>query len=305
MEMRPIVFILILWLFCLVHPAGVGASSVYFDPNQPFLFADKTSYGMFIGNKSQDPGKETYHGDQQAMMIASKFTNYGATVVSAPGSTGTASGALGSWIYNYAGLVSSGTFSNSENFLLYLTGHGIKSNYDNKKFGVVLGSNTDDISNIITNYDLAEYLKLIPKNVNKVVVIDACYSGGFIETLKSVKNISILTSSSSFTRSGYDADGSFFGREMAQFLQDLNGQGFTFDDMVDYIKYNFNFTNYMGMRAYELGAGDPITLTPDDFAIQTYQSPAYNPVPEPSTLCFLCIGVALIYITKRGKVTKI
>lgn len=287
-------------LLSLLMCPTVNASSVYLTSDQPFLFKDKSTYGMFIGSVDPIPGKQTYYADQQAAMIAMQFINYGATVMSTPGNTGESSAQIGASIINYANLVKDGTFKNSDTFVLYLTGHGSRSDIDKSKYGIQFGD-PDETNNILSNYDLTDYLTYIPSDINKIVILDACLSGGFIKELKTLKNISILTSANSLSGTGYNKDGSLFGIQIAKFLHDQNGKGFTFDDMVDYVRFNFNYGNYYGMQAYELGPGDPMTLSPDDFTIQVYESPTYNPVPEPSTLLLLCAGFASISIIRKRK----
>ncbi len=185
------------------------------------------------------------------------------------------------------------TFTEVETFIFYLNGHGLKTSSNNEPNAIFTASDGLHNNYGLTDIKLQEYLSILPRTMNKIVILDSCYSGGFIDELKKVNNISILTSASSTSKSFYGSDGiSMFSRELYQFLDEQGGRGFEFFDMVNYIKFNFYFNKYRGMKAYELGAGDPVELSEEYFNIQTYQSPTYQPVPEPST--FILLGGGLI-----------
>lgn len=291
-------------------------ASFYIDPlsENDYLtgsFTDRKTYGMFFG-VNDDRGQD-YYGATGAFNIGMQFTYFGSTVFGtgksgSDGNTNLTSSNIGASIANIANLVPN-TFNNLDNFVFYITGHGYKDGSTN---GVNIG--TDSRGNIIsiTDSDLTKYLKLLPSEVDKVVIIDACHSGGFIDELKALNNISVLTAanntSSRYTGGmvAYNEVGlSFFGEELREFFMDQRGYGFDFDDMVNYLKINLFYDKYAGMKAYELGAGDEITLTEDFFNIQTYQSPDSNPVPEPGTIALLGLGIAgLTVYGKRRKNTK-
>jgi len=79
------------------------------------------------------------------------------------------------------------------------------------------------------DYQLAFMLKQLPSSTTKIIIIDACFSGGFITELKSVPNIWILTAAR-HDEYGRVALEHFFTRGLVRALQrrsnaDKNGDG--------------------------------------------------------------------------------
>ncbi len=288
-------------LIYLLLVSGAFSSEIYFDhPANNNLYDSKT-LALFVGI-NDDTGRD-YKGATVAEVLARKFgyyndNFYGFTLYqtgkSGPGGNlNETSGNIGYTFQNYANLMTD-SFTKSENFLFYITGHGLEVNSENPDYTVFIGS--DGVSNNygITDKELKQYLSYFPSNKNKIVIIDSCNSGGFIDELSQLDNISILTSASKTSGSAYDFSGvSYFGREIDKFLGELNGGGFTFNNLVAYLADNYNYDKYKGMEAYGLGYGEPVTLSEEYFNMQTYQSPSYNsePVTEPATMLLLGSGL--------------
>ncbi len=185
-------------------------------------------------------------------------------------------------------------YEDGPDFFLYISGHG-HFNSDTNRHEIWIDSSTDEKYITITDYDLFNTLSFLG-DINKWIIIDACNSGGFIDELKALDNISIITSASSDGKSiySYETGMSYFGMEMAHFFSDHAGEGFDFNDLKNYMIFNFNIFQYLGMKSYnsEMGSGEPSFFTLEDWNIQTYQSPSYAPVPEPSTSILIGTGLA-------------
>lgn len=287
-------------LVSLLFVSGVSAT-VYFDSNQPFMFVDKNTYGMFIG--IDDSKNNGFKGSVSAYNIGGYFAEYGG-VQTGVGKTGfggksLASSTIGSWIAN-VGYSIPNTFHNADNFLLYLAGHGVVDNGTTK---INIGSSFFGLNNyFIADYELASYLKTIPSNINKIVIIDSCYSGGFISELSELKNTSIITSSPSDKVSYYNNDGiGLLSYGLTEFFKNQNGAGFEFDYLAGELQKFAAVEKYDGLQVYEAGLGDPHIFTANDWNIQTYQSPTYAPVPEPSTIFLLGLGLAGVAVRQFRK----
>lgn len=280
---------------------SVVCASAYMEPYHygGGLYEPK-NYGFSIG--VDDTKGIDFHGGITAMAIGMQFSWYGMSVMGTTQSHEQAgmimtSGTIGAEIYNDASNIRT-LFADVDNYFLYINGHGHE---DPNMIRVHYGDG-GSVQHVITDHELKTYLSSIPSDVNKWVVIDSCYSGGFIDELKELENISILTSASSTSKSAYDFDGiPYFSRELEAFFIAQNGEGFSFDDMVDHMKDGEWFKKYEGLTAYELGDGDPIILSEEYFNIQTYQSPSYNEsVPEPAAIILLGFGLIGVLGIRRG-----
>lgn len=190
-------------------------------------------------------------------------------------------------------------FPNVENYILYISGHGGPNPYR-----VRVHSNGQEYQLFINADELKTCLGYIPPEINKLVFIDSCHSGGFIDVLKELDNIAIITSASPTSTALYrDADGiPLFSDELDNFFRSRRFTGFSFNELVYHLK-NGEWKKYLeGIQAYPLwlGIDEPIIASEEHFNIQSYQSPKYSePVPEPSTI--LLFGLGLICLTSINR----
>lgn len=255
--------------------ASAASADVTFSPRPEGNYSTQRNIALLVG-VHDDIGTD-FSGDTIAWKIASYFdAYYGPTFigVTRAGDSGApySSELIRQWIdlvyHNdyYDGLI--------DNYIFYITGHGGKQTVSEPN-RIRIGRGFDGQTDLmLTDLELADYLKSLPDDVNKIVIIDSCYSGGFIDELKELDNLAIVTSASASSKSAYMSDGiPYFSREIVHFLEDRAGQAFTFDQLVSWLRYNFWRPEYAGMKAYELEAGDELELTSAEFELQVYQSP--------------------------------
>lgn len=185
-----------------------------------------------------------------------------------------------------------------DNFLLYISGHGSYGYGDIPNY-MLLDSGESGMEYYLSDIELTNYLGKLPESLNKLVIIDSCYSGGWIDELKQLKNIYVITSTSSWWPGAVGDDGyTFFGKELFESIIDHRHLGFSYDDLVSDLRSPW-YEALVGTRAYEQGAGDPIILTEEYFQIQTYQSPTYEAVPEPTSFVLVFCGLLFLYFFKK------
>lgn len=282
-----------------------GANAVYIGPVQPGYFVTQKTYGDFIG--IDDDTGLNFRGAQTSTALFQQFARYGASVngvgkSGVGGNMNMQTSFIGASIYNLASMLPQ-PFSNLENFVFYINGHG-SSLIVNGLNKILVGTGSNNSKAAITDIELTRYLSYLPSNLNKVVIIDSCYSGGFIDELSSLDNIYIITSASSSSKSYYDFNGvPYMSRAMSEFLTIKNGSGFEVEEMYNYLSDNDTYRKYIGMKGYRLedeyGYEEPVILTADSFNIQTYQSPKYAPVPEPSSFILASGGLFSLYLFRR------
>jgi hypothetical protein len=139
--------------------------------------------------------------------------------------------------------------------------------------------------------------------VHKLFILDSCHSGGFWNGgLSSVSNTALLAATDAFGTTGVDpATGQGVYSELVQDAMafsnghtaaDVNGDGLQFDELANYIRTagSTRFADLEGKQITLLDDGlgtfhwDPYAASTPDFQLAL-------PVPEPSMLALLILGV--------------
>lgn len=276
-----------------------SAFAVYFEPVQPFYFVEKNTFGFFIG---VDDGV-LWNGAKSATTIGYNFRDYGGTVwgfgkSGKNGNENLTTGNIAASLWNFG---DTSTFKNMKNFVFYLNGHGYRPG-PGEENNIFIGSDGVHNNYGITDKELTQYLNYLPSDVNKVVILDSCYSGGFLDELKTLKNITVITAANewSWTVINPISNDTFFSARLAEFFAEKSGEGWDTKDLGEYLESDPYHKLYFGMKLRGLDSDEERIFTPEDWNVQFYQSPTYEPVPEPSTILLFGGGLAgIIFIQWR------
>lgn len=299
--------ILALLMYLLVQFKAYASPFMY--PIRPNPTADMSTInlGLFIGIKSPPDGllditkapPPTLHAEIAAQKLADEFSVYGNPMImtSTTGWIGNSitTGDILSKINSTVDAISDNSILVS-NYLLYIHGHGITVEEGLNK--ILIGTGPLGIGDyFITDRELRDYLGLLPEYVQKWVIIDACYSGGFIDELKSLQNIAVLTAAPHNDVTYYNDDPGIglLSTALIDFFDRQGGAGFSFQDIGNSVK-NYGDIYHDGMQVYESKLGDPAIFYKDKWNPIAYNSAdtVTNPVPEPSTIFLFMSGVAIV-----------
>lgn len=230
----------------------------------------------------------------------------------------------------------------NDTLFLYISGHGstdiigLETTLSDGDEFIVLNPDTSDST--LLGLDQAwlvddELYSLLDStgDINKIVFLDSCHSGGFwgnsnlsdLGDLERLENIGLITSASE-TGNAYSADG--YGLISSALIKgfEIGNDGYyysdtnkndiiEFDELGNYILDYSHYVKYTGEIVYQMDFGDEIIFDPQMLSSAFYKSDDFNaiisaktniptPTPEPTTMLLFGTGiVGLIGATRRKK----
>ncbi|GEM_PF-2246480 len=217
-----------------------------------------------------------------------------------------------------------------DTLMLYFTSHGETL------------SNGDEFLDLGDSYFTDDNLFQIlrdKEDINKWVIMDACHSGGFWDTdlldlgeneggLEELSKIGFIASATDSSASYFNADGypflyaalewAFWEQSNGYLMGDMNNDGtLEFEELTEFVAY-FKTSiapDWENQIVYEMGFGDSIIYSSEiwePFFAQTddlggyiaYNSNSAAPVPEPSTIVLMSLGLVGLAGLGRKKFKK-
>jgi len=264
------------------------------------VFSKQSSDALFLGVE----GASGLHGSANALSMFLNFQYYSTSSMMVGGSTSPlVSDSLSPVRISQYVVDVYGRNVIADNFVLYVGGHG---NID------MIATYSDGVNDfVITPSDIKNALSVLPENMDKLVIIDACHSSSFIDDLKAISNITVFASTKYDDQDSYygkDDGQLYFGNTISEFIYKEQSKllftGFDANDLIDYLNKWYWKPQYKDTMAKLADSGELVYMTRENFEYGFYQSPSYvtsTTVPEPSTMVLVCTSLAGLICAHRRR----